>query len=143
MPWATLIRLVARLAAGLFLWRLATRRRRAYAGGQGTPGAPPRARHIDPQAAMMAVRTSVSLSWRALLTGVCVAAAAVLGVAGVTIVVLTPRWLGAILLAVGVAAAVAAWFEGRLLFVALRDRSRRRRDERLRKAATPSTTSGS
>jgi hypothetical protein len=119
MPWAILIRLVARLAAGLFLWRLATRRRRAYAGGQGTPGATPRAHHIDPQAAMMAVRTSVSLSWRALLTGVCVAAAAVLGVAGVTIVVLTPRWLGAILLAVGVAAAVAAWFEGRLLFVAL------------------------
>jgi len=92
---------------------------------------------------MMAVRTSVSLSWRALLTGACLAAAAVLGVAGTTIVVLTPRWLGAILLAVGVAAAVAAWFEGRLLFVALRERSRRRRDERLRKAATPSTTSGS
>jgi len=143
MPWAILIRLLARLAAGLIFWRLATRGRRAYAGGQGTPGATPQARHIDPQAAMMAVRTSVSLSWRALLTGVCVAAAAVLGVAGVTIVVLTPRWLGAILLAVGVAAAVAAWFEGRLLFVALRERSRRRRDERLRKAATPSTTSRS
>ena len=91
----------------------------------------------------MAVRTSVSLSWRALITAVCVAAAAVLGVAGVTIVVLTPRWLGAILLAAGVAAAVAAWFEGRMLFVALRERSRRRRDERLRKAATTSTTPGS
>ena len=57
-------------------------------------------------------------------------------VAGVTIVVLTPRWLGAILLAAGVAAGVAAVFEGRLLFFALRARSRRRRDERLRKAAT-------
>jgi hypothetical protein len=116
MPWAILIRLVARLAAGLFLWRLATRRRRAYAGGQGVPGATP-AHHIDPQAAMLAVRTSLSLGWRALITGICVAAAAVLGVAGVTIVVLTPRWLGAILLAAGLAAAVAAWFEGRLLFV--------------------------
>jgi hypothetical protein len=143
MPWAILIRLVARLAAGLFLWRLATRRRRAYAGGQGAPGATPRPRHIDPQAAMIAVRTSVSLGWRALITAVCVTAAAVLGVAGVTIVVLTPRWLGAILLAAGVAAAVAAWFEGRLLFVALRERRRRRRDERLRKAATTSTTPGS
>jgi hypothetical protein len=142
MPWAILIRLLARLAAGLFFWRLATRRRRAYAGGHGTPGATPQPRHIDAQAAMMAVRTSVSLTWRALLTGVCAAAAAVLGVAGVTIIVLTPRWLGAILLAVGIAAAVAAWFEGRLLFVALRARSRRRRDERLRKAATSSSTSG-
>jgi hypothetical protein len=141
MPWAILIRLVARLAAGLFLWRLATRRRGAFAGGRGVPGATPRVPHIDPQAAMTAVRTSVSLSWRVLITGVCVAAAAVSGVAGVTIVVLTPRWLGAILLAAGVAAAVAAWFEGRLLFVALRERSRRRRDERLRKAATPTTSS--
>jgi hypothetical protein len=143
MPWAILIRLVARLAAGLFLWRLATRRRRAYAASQGAPGATPPARHIDPRAAMMAVRTSVSLGWRALITGVCVAAAAVLGVAGVTIVVLTPRWLGAILLAGGVAAAVAAWFEGRLLFVSIRERSRRRRDERLRKSATPTTSTRS
>lgn len=92
---------------------------------------------------MLAVRTSLSLGWRALITGICVAAAAVLGVAGVTIVVLTPRWLGAILLAAGLAAAVAAWFEGRLLFVSLRERSRRRRDERLRKAATPTTSTRS
>jgi|GEM_PF-2000651 hypothetical protein len=136
MPWAILIRLLARLAAGLFFWRLATRRRRAYAGGQGAPGAPPPPRHIDPQAAMMAVRTSVSLSWRALLTGVCAAAAVVLGAAGVTIIVLTPRWLGAILLAVGIAAGAAAWFEGRLLVGALRARRLRLRDERLRKTTT-------
>ena len=85
---------------------------------------------------MMAVRTSVSLSWRALLAGVCAAAAVVLAAAGVTIIVLTPRWLGAILLAVGIAAGGAAWFEGRLLFVALRARSLRLRDERWRKATT-------
>jgi hypothetical protein len=85
---------------------------------------------------MMAVRTSVSLSWRALLTGVCAAAAVVLGAAGVTIIVLTPRWLGAILLAVGIAAGAAAWFEGRLLYGALRARRLRLRDERLRKATT-------
>jgi hypothetical protein len=136
MPWAILIRLLARLAAGLFFWRLATRRRRAYAGGHGAPGVPPAQRHIDPQAAMLAVRTSLSLSWRALLTGVCAVAAVVLAAAGVTITVLTPRWLGAILLAAGIAAGAAAWYEGRRLFVALRARSLRLRDERLRKATT-------
>ena len=141
MPWAIVIRLLARLAASLFFWRIATSRRRAFAGGQAVPGATPKAR-LDAQAAVMAVRTSILLTWRALLTATFLASTVVLLVAGVTIVVLTPRWLGAILLAVGVAAAVAAWFEGRLLFVALRERSRRRRDERLRKAATPSTTSG-
>jgi hypothetical protein len=49
--------------------------------------------------------------------------------------VLTPRWLGAILLAAGLACGVAAVLEGRTLFLTLRARSRRRRDERLRKAA--------
>jgi hypothetical protein len=135
MPWAIVIRLLGRLIAGLFFWRMATHRRRAYAGSPGTPGAPPKARQIDAQAAMAAVRTSVSLTWRALVTATCAAAAAVLAVAGVTIIVLSPRWLGAILLAVGIAAAVAAVYEGRLLYVALRTRSRRRRDERLRKTA--------
>ncbi len=133
MPWAILIRLLARLAAGLIFWRLVGGRRRAYAG---VPGATAPPRHIDPEAAMMAVRTSVSMTWRALLAGVSAAAAVVLTAAGVTIIVLTPRWLGAILLAVGIAAGAAAWFEGRMLFVALRARSRRRRDERLRKATT-------
>ena len=84
---------------------------------------------------MDAVRHSVSLTWRALLTAVYIAGAAVLAVAGVTIIVLTPRWLGAILLAAGITSGVAAGFEGKLLFVTLRARSRRRRDERLRKAA--------
>lgn len=135
MPWAIAIRLLARLAASLFFWRLATRRRGAHGGSPTTPGGAPKPRQIDAQAAIDAVRTSVSLSWRALLTAACVTGAAVLVVAGATIVVLTPRWLGAILLVAGIAAAVAAAFEGRLLFVALRTRSRRRRDERLRKAA--------
>ncbi len=84
----------------------------------------------------MAVRTSILLTWRALLTVTFLAATAVLGVAGVTIVILTPRWLGALLLAGGVATAWAAWFEGRVLVVALRMRNLRRRDERLRKTAT-------
>ena len=131
MPWAILIRLLARLAAGLIFWRLASGRRRAYAG---VPGTAPPPRHIDPEAALMAVRTSVSITWRALVAALCAAATVVLVAAGVTIIVLTPRWLGAILLAVGIAAGAAAWFEGRLLFLALRARNRRRRDERLRKA---------
>jgi hypothetical protein len=136
MPWAILIRLLGRLIAGLFFWRLATHRRRAYAGNPGTPGAPPKPRQIDAQAAMDAVRTSVSLTWRALITATCAVAAAVLAAAGVTIIVLSPRWLGATLLAVGIASGVAAGYEGRLLYLAIRTRSRRRRDERLRKAAT-------
>jgi len=135
MPWAIVIRLLGRLIAGLFFWRLATHRRRAYANGQGAPGTPPKSRQIDAQAAMDAVRTSISLTWRALIAVACATAAAVLAAAGVTIIVLTPRWLGAILLAVGIAAGVAAVLEGRVLFLTLRARSRRRRDERLRKAA--------
>jgi uncharacterized membrane protein len=135
MPWAIVIRLVARLAASLFFWRIATSRRRAFAGGQAAPGATPKAR-VDAQAAVMAVRASILLTWRALLAAGFLAATAVLVVAGVTIVVLGPRWLGALLLAGAVAAGAAAWFEGRVLVVALRMRRRRRRDERLRKTAT-------
>jgi hypothetical protein len=77
----------------------------------------------------------VSLTWRALLTAASAAAAVVAAAAGVTIIVLTPRWLGAILLAAGIAFGAAACFEGRVFFLTLRARSRRRRDERLRKAA--------
>jgi hypothetical protein len=135
MPWAIVIRLLARLAASLFFWRIATSRRRAYAGGQPVPGAAPKGR-LDAQAAVMAVRTSILLTWRALLTVTFLAATIVLIVAGVTIVVLTPRWLGALLLAGGVATAWLTWFEGRVLVVALRMRNLRRRDERLRKTAT-------
>jgi len=132
MPWAIVIRLVARLAASLFFWRIATSRRRAFAGGQAAPGAPPKAR-IDAQAAVMALRSSILLTWRAVLAAIFLAATAVLAVAGVTIAVLTPRWLGALLLAGAVAAGAGAWFEGRVVIVAMRMRKRRRRDERLRK----------
>jgi hypothetical protein len=135
MPWAILIRLLARLAASLFFWRIATNRRRAYANGQPVPGATPKAR-IDAQAAVMAVKTSILLTWRALLTATFLTVFAVLLVAGLTIVVLGPRWLGAILLAGALASAWATWFEGRVLVVAVRMRNKRRRDERLRKTAT-------
>ncbi len=135
MPWAIVIRLLARLAASLFFWRIATNRRRAYAGGQPVPGATPKAR-IDAQAAVIAVRNSILFTWRALLTVAFLAATTLLLVAGLTIVVLTPRWLGAILLAAALATGWATWFEGRVLVVAVRMRNRRRRDERLRKTAT-------
>ncbi|MFI5286722.1 MAG: hypothetical protein ACHQ4F_10430 [Candidatus Dormibacteria bacterium] len=135
MPWAIVIRLLARLAASLFFWRIATSRRRAYAGGQPVPGATPKAR-IDAEAAVIAVRNSILLTWRALLTVAFLTATTVLLVAGVTIVVLTPRWLGALLLAAALATGWGTWFEGRVLVIALRMRNRRRRDERLRKTAT-------
>ena len=133
MPWAIVIRLLARLAASLFFWRLATSRRGAYASAHGAPGAVPKPRQLDAEAALMAVRTSILLTWRALLTLAALAATVVLTVAGVTIAVLSPRWLGAILLAGAVAAAVATWFEGRVIVMAVRMRRRKRRDERLRK----------
>ncbi|MGA8362208.1 MAG: hypothetical protein WB793_11355 [Candidatus Dormiibacterota bacterium] len=135
MPWAIVIRLLARLAASLFFWRIATNRRRAFAGGQPVPGSTPKAR-LDAQAAVMAVRASILLTWRALLTATFLASTAVLAIAGVTIVILTPRWLGAVLLAAAIGAGALTWFEGRVLVVALRMRNRRRRDERLRKTAT-------
>ena len=99
MPWAIVIRLLARLAASLFFWRIATNRRRAYAGGQPVPGATPKAR-IDAQAAVMAVRNfdPADLA-RAADRRRSSPPPRVLLVAGVTIVILTPRWLGAILLA--------------------------------------------
>jgi hypothetical protein len=84
----------------------------------------------------MAVRTSILLTWRALLTATFLGTTTVLLVAGLTIVVLGPRWLGALLLAGALATGWATWFEGRVLVVALRMRNRRRRDERLRKTAT-------
>jgi hypothetical protein len=142
MPWAIAIRLIARLAAGLFFWRIATNRRRAFANGHGPAGATPKSRQIDAQAAVMAVRDSVLLTWRALVTGTFLAATAVLAVAGVTILILTPRWLGALLIVAAVAAGVATWFEGRVLFIAIKMRSRRRRDERLRKTAASSPPPG-
>src|ERR1700693_3176756 len=114
MPWAIVIRLLARLAASLFFWRIATSRRRAFAGGQAVPGATPKAR-VDAQAAVMALRTSILLTWRAVLTVAFLAATAVLGVAGLTIVVLGPRWLGALLLAGALVTGWATWFEGRVL----------------------------
>jgi len=136
MPVALIVRLVARLIASLFFWRLASSRRNAFAGAQAAPGAAPQLPHIDAQAALLAVRTSVSLTWRALLTCACLAAAVTLAAAGVTITVLSPRWLGALLLVATLAAGAGAWYEGRLLFLSLRARSRLRRADRLRKTAT-------
>ncbi len=135
MPWAIVIRLLARLAASLLFWRVATNRRRAFAGGQAVPGTTPKTR-IDAQAAVIAVRTSILLTWRALLTATFLVATTVLLVAGLTIVVLGPRWLGALFLIGALATGWATWLEGRVLVVALRMRNRRRRDERLRKTAT-------
>ncbi len=142
MPWAIAIRLIARLAASLLFWRIATNRRRAFANGQGAPGATPKPRQLDAQAAVMAVRNSVLLTWRALVTGTLLAVTAVTALAGVTILILTPRWLGALLMVVAIAAGYATWFEGRVLFMAVKMRSRRRRDDRLRKTAASSPPPG-
>ncbi|MFN2592365.1 MAG: hypothetical protein ABR532_05990 [Candidatus Dormibacteria bacterium] len=61
------------------------------------------------------------------------AAAAALITAGTSTAVLSPKWLGAILLVLGAAALVAAVLEGRRLRQAVLRRRLQRRDEALRK----------
>jgi len=133
VPWVLLLRWVVRLAAGLFFWRLVTARRNAYA-----PGAPPvrgraAARRINPRAAALAIREGVSLGWRAITVVTLLVLASLLVDAGVSLVVLSPRWLGATLLGLAVVALVALYLESLWLYRAVAARRRRRHDELLRR----------
>lgn len=134
MPWAMLLRAVARLAASLLFWRLATARR-AQGAGAGTPlgrGAAPPMR-IDAAGAAARLRDAASLGWRTVSAAVLLIAATLLISAGVTLTVLTPRWLGIVLLVLAAAALVAATIDvlavRRLMLV----RQRRRHADVLRR----------
>ncbi|MBV9101620.1 MAG: hypothetical protein JOZ46_02285 [Candidatus Dormibacteraeota bacterium] len=132
MPWVLLVRWVVRLALALAFWRVGTARRAA-----GVPGAPPLRRppgapRIDPRAAAAAVREGASLGWRTLSAAAFLAAAIVLLTAGVTTTVLSPRWLGGLLLGLAVASVGVSALELRSAVLLLAARRRRRHDRELR-----------
>jgi hypothetical protein len=128
MPWALVIRLLIRVLAGMFLWRTASARR-----GHGTPvrGTPPHSRlgHVP---SIDAVREGATLGWRLTALTVFIAATAVLVSAGVTLTVLSPRWLGITLLVLATACAVVAGLELRLVLRVLEARRKRRQAQSLR-----------
>ncbi|MFN2582512.1 MAG: hypothetical protein ABR498_07215 [Candidatus Dormibacteria bacterium] len=121
MPWALLLRMLARLGAAVFLWRVGQRRR-------GAP--PPRIRRDE---TLRTVRESASLGWRAVSAAAFLVASAVLLISGVTLTVLSPRGLGIALLVLAAMALALTAVEivaARRLFG---DWQRRRRDAALRR----------
>jgi len=134
MPWAVVLRMIARLAAVLFTWRLVTARRGAAAGGARRPidrAKPPLGLH--PRGGMASVREGASLVWRATAMVALVAVAALVITGGVTTVVLGPRWLGGALLGLALLVLAAAVAEGVALVRILTVRRKRRHDNQLRR----------
>ena len=136
MPWTMLLRYVARIAASLLFWRLATARRGAgyagapHAGATAQPPAPPR---LDLGDTAARLRETPSLGWRAFAAAVLLIATALLTTGGVTLTVLSPRWLGITLLALAATALVAAMVEFAGVRSLLRARRRRRSADALRR----------
>ena len=136
MPWTMLLRYVARIAASLLVWRMVTARRGAgYATGPRgeRPAAAPQPPRLDHSAVATRLRETASLGWRVLSSAVLLVATALLISGGVTLTVLSPRWLGIALLVLAAVSlvAVAAELAGvRALLVA---RQRRRNADALRR----------
>jgi hypothetical protein len=125
MPWSLLIRLLS----GVLFWRLAGARRRAAAGqaaGRAAASSPALRRRIR-----HARETASLLSHLAVVAGFGLATALCLA-GGTSSVVLSPRWLGAVLLAAGAFFAVLTFREARLARAIVRTRRLRRRDQQLR-----------
>jgi hypothetical protein len=129
MPWTLLIRILT----GVFFWRLAGARRRAAAAraagrtaGRAAASSPAMRRRIREarEAASLASRLFVTVGF-AVATALCLAG-------GTSSVVLTPRWLGGVLLAVGLVFAVLTVREARLARRLVKVRRLRRRDRELR-----------
>ena len=135
MPWALLIRAIARVAAALFVWRLATSRRGPYrtaGGGAARPVAPAsRPSRLRGRGTAAAIREGALAGWRVASFAAFLIAAIVLITAGATLSVLSPRWLGGVLLGLALLALAAAFLEARMVFALLAARRRRRHDERL------------
>jgi uncharacterized membrane protein YbhN (UPF0104 family) len=129
MPWTLLIRILT----GVFFWRLAGARRRAAAAqmasrtaGRAAASSPAMRRRIRE------ARETASLASRLLVTvGFGIATALCLA-GGTSSVVLSPRWIGAVLLVVGVFFAVLTIREALLARRLVRVRRLRRRDRDLR-----------
>ena len=136
MPWAVLVRMIARLAAGLLIWRTASARRNPVPGSPTAPLRSPRAAaaaRLGSDDVLRQLRESASLGWRALSAVAFLLAATVLTTGGVTLTVLSPRWLGIALLTLAAAALVLAAVEGLAARRLLSARLRRRRDAALRR----------
>jgi hypothetical protein len=134
MPWVLLLRWIVRIAAGLLFWRVATARRRAYANGT-PPQRGAAARRADSRAVGQAIREGVSIGWHVAAVAVLTVFASVLITAGVATAVLSPRWLGGVLLGLAVIAVLALGAEARVLWSEIAARRRRRHDDELRRIA--------
>jgi hypothetical protein len=127
MPWTLLIRLLS----GVLFWRLAASRRRARtAGSPGAPGSQG-TRTAVAQRVREAREAASLLSRLAIVTGFALATALCLA-GGTSSVVLSPRWLGGVLLAAALFFGVLTFREARLARALVTTRRLRRRDRRLR-----------
>jgi hypothetical protein len=125
MPWTLLIRLLS----GLLFWRLLRNRRRTAAQrsfGSATARNPAVARRVRDarEAASLLSRLAVTLGF-GVATALCLAG-------GTTSAVLSPRWLGGVLLALGAFFAVLTIREALVARRLVTTRRLRRRDQRLR-----------
>ncbi len=125
MPWSFLIRLLS----GFLFWRLLGNRRRtaaqrAFGSATGrNPAVAQRVRNAR-EAASLLSRLAVTVGF-GVATSLCIAG-------GATSAVLSPRWLGGVLLALGVFFAVLTIREALLARRLVNVRRLRRRDQRLR-----------
>ena len=128
MPWTLVLRYLARIVAGLLFWRLASARRAAAYGAApqaGRPAAPPAPPRLAQNPVAARLRESASLGWRVFSALVLLVATALLTSGGVTLTVLSPRWLGIAMLVLAGVALTAAVVE--LLGARAILRARRRR----------------
>lgn len=129
MPWTILIR----LASSLVFWRLAGARRRAataQAAGRAAAGAAATSPALRRR--IREVRETASLASRLVIVFGFATATALCLAGGTSSVVLSPRWLGGVLLAIGAVFAVLTLREARLARRLVRVRRLRRRDRQLR-----------
>jgi hypothetical protein len=125
MPWSLLIRLLS----GLVFWRLLGNRRRTAAQrafGSATANRPAVAKRVRDarDAASLLSRLAVATGF-GIATALCLAG-------GTSSAVLSPRWLGGVLLALGVFFAVLTIREALVARRLVVTRRLRRRDQRLR-----------
>lgn len=136
MPWTLVLRYVARIAASLLFWRLATARRAAAYTAPSQPGrratAPPPAPRLQ-SAVATRLRETASLGWRAFSAAVLLVATVLLTSGGVTLTALSPRWLGIAMLVLAAVALVAAVVDLLGVRALLRARQRRLSAEALRR----------
>lgn len=136
MPWTLVLRYVARIAASLLFWRLATARRAtAYnePAQAGRPAAaPPPAPRLQ-SAVASRLRETASLGWRAFSAVVLLVATALLTSGGITLTALSPRWLGIAMLVLAAVALTAAVVDLLGVRALVRARQRRRSAEALRR----------